>query len=295
MNEAYLCPYFRSVPLGPGFVARVEGLDLAEPLTPEAFRHLNRAFLRHKVLSFPDQDLSTEAQAAFAGCFGALQVHVLNQYHVAGRSDVLTISNLDAAGRPTGEHPDPGACMWHTDGSWQAQPVLATCLFAVKIPPSGGDTHFADLIAAFQALPEATKNRYRGLSAIHDLDRSRRKSGARDQMTAKQRAEAPPVVHPLVRRHPESGEEGLYLGDHAYGIEGMAEEEGAALVDEINGQITAAPFTYAYAWREGDVVLWDNRAVLHKATPFDTAHHARVLRRTTTLGTIAPGPATGAA
>lgn len=291
-QEAYSCHYFQAVPLGPGFVARIEGLDLAEPLTPEVFRDLNRAFLHHKILSFPDQDLSMEAQAGFAGSFGALQVHVLNQYHEEGRRDVLTISNLDADGRPKGEHPDPGACIWHTDGSWQANPVLATCLFALTVPPSGGDTLFADLIAAFRALPEATKERYRKLSAIHDLNRSRSRSGARDQMTAEQRAEAPPVVHPLVRRHAESGEEGFYLGQHAYCIDGMPEHEGAALVDEINSHITATPFTYAYPWRAGDVVLWDNRAVLHKATPFDTARHARVLRRATTLGTIAPGPTT---
>ena len=126
VNAPYVCPYFRTVPLGRTFVARVEGLDLRAPMSPEVFGHLNHAFLRHKVLSFPDQDLSMDAQAAFGHLFGELQVHVLNQYHHTGRPDVLTISNLDAAGRPKGEHPDPGACIWHTDGSWQARPVLAT-------------------------------------------------------------------------------------------------------------------------------------------------------------------------
>lgn len=231
------------------------------------------------------------AQAAFAANFGELQVHVLNQYHHDGRPDILTVSNLDRSGRPRGAHPDPGACIWHTDGSWQARPVLATCLFALKIPPTGGDTLFADLVAAFRDLSEEEKDRYRALSAIHDLNRSRQRSGAPDQMTDEQRANAPPVTHPLVRRHPETGEEGFYLGEHAYSIEGMTEAEGAAMVDRINGHITSAAYTHTYAWREGDVVLWDNRAVLHKATPFDTSRHTRVLRRATTLGISAPGPA----
>lgn len=290
-HEAYACPYFSSQILGPGFVARIEGLDLSRPLTPELFEHLNRALLRHKVLSFPGQDLSMEAQATFARAFGELQVHVLNQFHHDARPEIITISNLDAEGRPKGEHPDPGACIWHTDGSWQAKPVLATCLFGLEVPPSGGDTLFADLQAAFSALPEAEKARYRGLTAIHDLNRSRQLSGARDQMTAEQKAKAPPVRQPLVRRHPESGAEGLYLGEHAHGIEGLPEAEAVALIASINAHITSAPFTHAYRWRKGDFVLWDNRAVLHKATLYDAARYARVLRRATTLGETAPGPA----
>ena len=289
-NAPYECPHFTTVPLAESFVARVEGLDLSKPLDAEVFGHLNRAFLRHKVLSFPDQDLTMDAQAAFAAQFGTLQVHVLNQYHHEGRPDVLTISNLDAEGRPKGAHPDPGACIWHSDGSWQVEPVLATCLLALTIPPDGGDTLFADLMAAFRALPEPTKARYRDLSAIHDLNRSRQRTGALDQMTEDQKAKAPPVRHPLVRRHPETGEEGLYLGEHAWRIEGLPEDDGVALVEDINAHITAAPFRHAYRWHRGDFVLWDNRAVLHKATPFDTARHARVLRRATTLGAVAPGP-----
>lgn len=290
-QDAYSCPHFSSRLLGPGFVARVEGLDLSRPLTPELFEHLNRALLRHKVLSFPDQDLSMKAQARFARAFGELQVHVLNQYHHDTRPEIITISNLDAEGRPKGEHPDPGACIWHSDGSWQARPVLATCLLGLEVPPSGGDTLFADLQAAFRALPEADKARYRGLTAIHDLNLSRQRSGARDQMTAEQMAAAPPVRQPLVRRHPESGEEGLYLGEHAHGIEGLPDAEAAELIAEINAHITSSPFTHAYRWRKRDFVLWDNRAVLHKATLYDAARYARVLRRATTLGVTAPGPA----
>jgi len=295
VNAPYACRWFTTRPIAASFIARVEGLDLSRPMTREVFAHLNRAFLRHKILSFPDQVLTMDQQAALAGCFGELQVHVLSQYHHDGRPDVLVISNLDAEGRPKGAHPDPGACIWHTDGSWQARPVLATCLLAMTVPPQGGDTLFADLAAAFRALPEATKEHYRGLSAIHDLDRSRRRSGALDQMTPEQKAKAPPVVHPLVRRHPETGEEALYLGEHAWSIEGMEEAEGTALVEAINAHIASEPFIHAYVWRKGDFVLWDNRSVLHKATPFDTARHARVLRRATMLGTVAPGPAICAA
>lgn len=288
-NHALETPCFTTRPLSTVLGAMVPEVDLRGTISADLFQLINAAFLHHKVLVFPDQTLGADDHVRFSELFGELQVHVLNQYHASGRPEVLTISNLDAGGKPLGEHPDPGACIWHTDGSWQRRPVLATSLHALSIPPVGGDTLFADLIAAYEALDATEQARYRELVAIHDLDASRRRSGARDQMTEAQRRAAPPVEHPLVRRHPESGRLGFYLGEHATHIRGMPLAEGRALVERLNAHITSAPFVYRHRWEIGQLVVWDNRAVLHKATEFDTARHARVLRRTTTLGRTARG------
>ncbi len=290
-NASLETKWFRTEPVSPVLGARIRGVDLAAPISDPLFAAVNSAFLHHKVLIFSDQRLNTEAHARFSELFGQLQVHVLNQYHASGRADVMEITNLDECGRPRGEHPDPGACIWHTDGSWQSEPVLATSLFAVRIPPAGGDTLFADASAAYRALDTQTRALCDGLVVVHDLNHSRSRSGARVQMTEAQRHAAPPVDHPLVKRHPETGEPVLYLGEHAAHVVGMPLESGRALIRRLNAHITSEPFVYRHRWRVGELVIWDNRSVLHKATEFDAAHHARVLRRTTVLGTAVRVPA----
>ena len=288
-NHALETRWFTTRPLSPVLGALVPDVDLAAPIGADLFDAINAAFLHHKVIVFPGQTVDADQHVRFSALFGELQVHVLNQYHSTGRPEVLTISNLDADGRPRGEHPDPGACIWHTDGSWQRHPVLATSLHALSIPPAGGDTLFADLIASYEALDEDEQARLRSLVAVHDLDASRRRSGARDQMTEAQRRAAPPVEHAVVRPHPESGRMGFYLGEHASHIRDLPLAEGRALVERLNAHITSPPFVYRHRWEPGQLVVWDNRAVLHKATEFDTARHARVLRRTTSLGETARG------
>jgi taurine dioxygenase len=275
-------------PLGAALGAEVIGLDLARPMSAACFAALCAAFLRHHVLVFRDQDIGEEQQTAFSQRFGELQVHVLNQYHRVGNPAVIILSNLDRDGKPKGEHPDPGAAIWHTDGSWSKQRPLATLLYGMTLPRTGGDTLFANMLAAYDGLSPAMQARLEGLVAVHNLDYSRSLTNAKQQMTEAQKRAAPPVEHPVVRPHPDTGRKAIYLGQHASHILGMPIEEGRALIREINVHATRPAYVYRHRWTLHDLVMWDNRAVLHSATDFDWINDRRIMRRTTILGERLP-------
>ena len=268
--------------LSPVLGAEIAGVDLAAPVDDALFAAIYDALLAHQVLVFRDQSLSAEQQIAFSGGFGPVQIHVLDQYR-AERPEIFWISNLDDDGKPTGEHPDPGALVWHTDGSWHRVPGKVTLLYGIEVPDRGGDTLFADAYAAYDALDAAMKARLANLRAVHDLDHSRRRTAAKVQLTPEQKAQIPPVEHPVIQAHPETGRKTIYLGHHACSIAGLPELEGAALIEQVNRLATRPEFVYRHHWRRRDLVVWDNRCILHSATPFDTANHRRVIRRTTVL------------
>ena len=270
--------------LTPRLGASVHGLDLAAPMGDEAFAALYAAFLRHKVLLFPPHDLPPAAQVAFARRFGEVQVHVMSMYHADGHPELYRLSNLDADGRPTGKHPDKGTLAWHTDGSWRRVTGQATIIYGEVVPETGGETHFADMAGAYERLDAAWKARIAGLRAVHNLDFSRTRRHGEDLMSEAQRREAPPVDHPIVRLHPETGETVLYHGDHAESIVGMPYDEGRALIEDLNALAIHPDLTYEHRWTPGELILWDNRSVMHKATPYDPAVQRRVVRRCTVLG-----------
>jgi alpha-ketoglutarate-dependent taurine dioxygenase len=278
-------------PLSPLLGAEVLGVDLARETGDALHASLRAAFLRHQLLVFRNQTFDDGQHVAFARRWGKLQRHVLSQYVHAGNPEIFVITNLDGNGNPKGEHPDPGAKVWHTDGSWAAERGLATMLYSIAQPKAGGDTLFANMYAAYDGLPGEMKRRLEGLRAVHDLDYSRRLSGARQQMTDEQKRAAPPVEHDVVRVHPDTGRKCLYLGEHASHIAGMPLEEGRALVSRLNAHCTQARYTYAYRWCVGDAVMWDNRCLLHSATEFDWMNDVRILRRTTTVGEALAAPA----
>ena len=268
--------------LSPALGAEIAGVDLTAPVDDARFAQIYDALLAHQVLVFRDQTLNAEQQIALSGRFGPVQIHVLDQYR-AERPEIFWISNLDAAGKPTGEHPDPGALVWHTDGSWHRVPGKVTLLYGIEVPDRGGDTLFADAYAAYDALDEAFKARLATMRAVHDLDHSRRRTAAKVQLTPAQKAEIPPVEHPVIQAHPETGRQTIYLGHHACHIVGLPAPAGAALIERINRLSTRPEFVYRHHWRRRDLVVWDNRCTLHSATPFDTANERRVIRRTTVL------------
>ena len=247
-----------SRPVSPALGAEVGGCDLSRPLDDDAFEAILGALLRYQVLVFRDQTIGEAEQIAFSRRFGEIQIHVLNQY-VAENPEVFVISNLDENDEPTGEHPDPGAMIWHTDGSWASVPGYVTMLYAIEIPERSGDTDFANTSAAYDALDDATKRRIEGMRVVHDLNDSRRRSGAGVQMTEAQRRAAPPVEQPLVRTHPLTGRKAIYLGEHGCYVAGMPEAEGRAFVADINRHATRPEFVYSHRWRPRDLVLWDNR------------------------------------
>jgi taurine dioxygenase len=270
--------------LTPSIGAEISGVDLAQGVSAATFRALYDAFLEHQVLVFPPHELPPAAQVAFARHFGEVQVHVMSMYHADGFPELYRLSNLDANGNPDGKHPDKGTLYWHTDGSWRRVTGQATIIYGEIVPARGGETHFADMVGAYERLSDDWKRRIANLRAVHNLDFSRTRRHGTDLMTEAQKREAPPVEHPVVRRHPETGRTCLYLGDHAESIVGMPYEEGRALIEELNALAIHPDLTYEHRWRPHELIVWDNRSVLHRATEYDPRTERRVVRRCTVLG-----------
>jgi len=276
---------FRVTPLHSTFGVEIDGISPAEATSERPFGKIYEAFLVHQLILFRDVDLSPAAQVAFARRFGEVQVHVMNQYHgYHDYPEIYVLSNLDAHGNPNGKHPDRGTLYWHTDGSWRERTGQATLMYSELVPDVGGETEFVDMYGAYELLPAATKNAIEGCQAIHNLDFSRTRRHGDDPMTAEQRAKVPPVAHPIVRTHPETGRKAVFLGDHAESIEDMDYDAGRALIERLNALITPPSRVYTHKWKPRECMVWDNRCLLHRATGFDTARHRRVMRRCTING-----------
>jgi taurine dioxygenase len=276
---------FQVTPLHPSLGCEISGITLAEAVDPRLFAKVYEAFLDYELILFRDVDLPPATQVAFARAFGEVQIHVMNQYH--GYKDfpeIYMLSNLGPDGKPSGKHPDKGTLYWHTDGSWRERTGQATMMYSEIVPPAGGETEFADMYAAYDSLSPEMKKKIEGKRAIHNLDFSRTRRHGEDPMTAEQKAKVPPIAHPIVRTHPETGRKAIFLGDHAQEIEGMDYEEGRALIEELNRLITPRERVYTHVWKPRECMVWDNRCTLHRATGFDEAHHVRVMRRCTING-----------
>jgi alpha-ketoglutarate-dependent 2,4-dichlorophenoxyacetate dioxygenase len=273
--------------LTPCFAARIDGADIARPVDDRTWADIRAAFEEHSVLVFRGQSLDDESQIAFSRRFGGLEV--TRSMNPAAGTPFARQSNLDIR---TGEVIPPddrrmvyqlANMLWHSDSSFKPVPSLCSLLSARIIPPEGGATEFASARCAYPSLPAALRQRVEGAVAVHDF------SWSRDQVrpgffTAEERAAYPPVRHPLVRRNPANGREGLFLGAHASHVEGLPVEEGRALLRALLDHVTRPQFCYRHEWQEGDLVVWDNRCVLHRATPYDTARYKRLMQRTTISG-----------
>jgi taurine dioxygenase len=277
---------FEIRPLSPNLGAELVGVDLGRGVDDATFRDIYAAFLRYQVLLFGAQDLPPGRQVEFARRFGQVQIHVMNQYHADGYPELYRLSNVDDQGNPTGKHPDKGTLAWHTDGSWQRVTGQATILYAEIVPAAGGETHYCDMYGAYERLSPQWKARVADLRAVHNLDFSRNRRHGENPMTEAQRQAVPPVDHPVVRTHPETGRRSLFLGDHAEYILGMDYDAGRALIEELNALAIHPDLTYAHRWQPGQLILWDNRCLLHRATEYDVSREPRVIRRCTVLGEV---------
>ena len=273
-------------PLTPKLGAEIQGVNLSEGVTDDVFRALYEAFLRYQVLLFPPQFLPPGRQVAFARQFGEVQIHVMNQYHADGFPELYRLSNLDEHGNPNGKHPDRGTLAWHTDGSWSRVTGQATIIYGEVVSEHGGETHFCDMYGAYERLDDTWRARIAHLRAVHNLDFSRTRRHGEDPMTEAQRLAKPPVDHPVVRTHPETGRKCLYLGDHAEYIVGMNYDEGRALIEELNALAIHPDLTYEHHWRPDELIVWDNRCLMHRATSYDPFVDRRVVRRCTVLGEV---------
>ena len=248
------------------------GLDLARPLAAADKAAIEAVLLAHHVVVFPGQRLSREAQFAFAAQFGEVEPPGAHRPGSKRYPVAHVLSNLDESGTPTFRRSPAANYHWHTDKPYQAAPPSLTTLYAVELPPAGGDTEFANVALAYDALPEETRRRIAGMRVLFRpaFDDSR-----------------PPVEHPLVRTHPDTGRRSLYLGNHATQISGLPEAEGAALLAALLRHATQRQFVYAHRWQLGELVMWDNRCLLHRAVAdFDATRHRRVMHRSVVKGGV---------
>jgi alpha-ketoglutarate-dependent 2,4-dichlorophenoxyacetate dioxygenase len=277
--------------LHPLFAAEIRGVDAAGPIEPETLRALTAAIDRYSVLVLPGQHLDDERQMAFARHFGELELPRSGRAGVARRlrPEVADISNLDEQNRLR-ERDDPrrfdqlGNRLWHTDGSFRRVPAGLSMLYAHRVPapsPVGnGETEFADMRAAYDALPQATKAQISNLVALHDIAWSRAQLGFTSLLFGEKDV-LPPVPQRVVRTHPGSKRKSLYVAAHASEIVGWPLAEARLLLRELIEHATRREFVYRHQWRPGDLVIWDNRCTMHRGRWFDESQ-VRDLRRVTT-------------
>jgi alpha-ketoglutarate-dependent 2,4-dichlorophenoxyacetate dioxygenase len=280
----------RITPLHSLFAAEINGVDLAADLAAdrddETVAAIRDAFERYSVLVFRDQRLTDEAQLAFSRRLGPLEETKKGSF--GSGTQLVTLSNIGADGSivpPTARQVliHRANQFWHSDSSFKRVPALASLLSGRVVPPEGADTEFASMRAAWAALPEESKARVEGLVAVHDFGTSRNKIDP-TMFTDEEKAQLPPVRQAMVRTNPVTGEKALFIGSHATYVEGMDMAEGQALIAELMAFATQARFAYRHRWRAHDAVLWDNRAVLHRATDYDVSAHPRHMVRTTIAG-----------
>ncbi len=266
-----------------GFGAEIGGVDLAGEVPEEAFEAIRAAMIRHKVLVFRDQHLDDAHHLAFARRFGPLEGHINRATRHDALPKIQIFGNVDQNGNPTGVHPERGTLVWHSDKSYVATPSMFTVLRSPSVARQGGDTLFADMARAYEDLDGARAQELENLRIVHDWKRSREKSDERPA-TAEEIAAAPPVEHPLVRTHPETGARALYLGNHASHVAGMDRTEGEALIAELERHGTQAKYVYRHRWRDNDVLMWDNRCTVHCVTAYDAAKERRIVHRAVVQG-----------
>ena len=263
--------------------AVVTDVDLAQ-LDDATWEEIHAAFLTYGVLIFPGQNLTEEAQGAFALRFGNIEKLTPKQ-----DKPTLQFSNQKPDGT-TAQPSDPGYPLmrgnegWHTDSTYMPLAAKAAMLMALVVPPEGGETEFADMRAAYDALSPQMQEKLEGLSAHHSLYHSQSKAGyihKTDHLYGFHDKGAP--RRPVIKTHPETGRKSIYTGRHAYGIVGMAPEESEALLDALMEDACQPPRTYRHSWQVGDLVVWDNRCLMHRARPYDTSH-PRVLRASRIAG-----------
>jgi alpha-ketoglutarate-dependent 2,4-dichlorophenoxyacetate dioxygenase len=273
--------------LHPLFVGEVDGVDLSRPLDTDTASTLNDAINRYSVLVFHGQSLDDNQLLALGRTFGPVAPP---RNHRAGQrlqhAEIADISNLNAKNEvrsrdDTKRLDGLGNQLWHSDASFRPISGALSMLHAHIVPPVGGDTQFADLRAAYDALDDDTKTLIDGLSTEHSIFTSRGILGHTDY-TNTERAALPSVRHPLVRVHPGSKRKTLYMGSHASHIIGWPYPEGRLMLMELSEHATEKRFVYSHTWQVGDLVLWDNRCTLHRGTRYDDAKYRRDLRRVTT-------------
>ena len=279
----------RVEPLDATLGAVVTGVDLGGPLDDEAFGDIHSAWLEHAVLVFPEQFLDEESHKDFSRRFGGLER--MFDLRGEGTEFFARLSNV----RPDGSLIEPegsqalylkGNSYWHTDSSFKRVPAKASLLSAQQVPSEGGETEFADMRAAWDRLDPGMQARLEGKAAVHSYHYSQGRVGGMDVMSKSDLDNLPPVEHPVVRTHPETGRKSLYIGRHASHIVDEDFEASRDLLETLCEEACRPPRVIAHRWTAGDLVMWDNRCVLHRGRSYPP-DQAREMRRTTVAGDAA--------
>ncbi|HEX5318679.1 MAG TPA: TauD/TfdA family dioxygenase [Stellaceae bacterium] len=273
-------------PLHPVFAAEAQEIDLSRPIGRAAVAEIEAAMDRYAVLVFHGQDLTQDQQLEFTRRLGPLDPgrHLAVRQHRRVRPEFADVSNLDEAGRVADRNhrrilSNMATRLWHTDSSYKRPAAKFSLLYCSAIPDWGGETEFADMRAAYDALPDRLRAEAEGRSAEHYVHHSRATlgfaPGPEDIAGA-----IPPATWPLIRTHAGSGRKLLYIGSHATHVVGLSVPEGRVLLQDLLEHATQRQFVYAHRWRAGDLVIWDNRAVLHRGRRYDLSQ-PRDMRRST--------------
>lgn len=271
------------IPLGPGFAAELRGIDLIDVVSSDAaYRAVREAFEEHTVIVFRDQKVTDDIQLGFSRAFGPLERTKVGL--LSAGTLYIRMGNIRQDGKPAPEDHRESLInranqLWHTDSSFKATPALASVLSARTVPDEGGETEFTSTRLAWDRLPSRKKEELRGFIVVHSY------ANSRDQidpqlMTPEERAALPPVRWRLVWHNPANGRVALYLASHAASVEGTGVNEGKALLARLIDGATQERYTYLHRWRPGDVVMWDNRASMHRGRPWPETQ-ARLMVRTT--------------
>jgi alpha-ketoglutarate-dependent 2,4-dichlorophenoxyacetate dioxygenase len=291
----------RALKPGAGFAGEVTGLDLREPVSDVDFETVRDAFHHYAVLVLRDQDINDDQQIAFSERFGPLERSLgFDRSGGVTRPEIARIANVgdDNRIRPHGHETsryNRGNSLWHTDSSFKPVPANASHLSGRQVPPVGGETEFADVRAAYDAWPGSasgiTKQDLEGLICQHWIVFSRTLIVG-DIFSEADKKKLEPVRQALIRAHPVTGRKVFYVGSHCQFVEGWDFPKSRALINELTSWITRPEFVYAHKWRQKDLVMWDNRAVLHRGNPWPDEEYGRVMHRTTVAG---DGPTVAAA
>lgn len=288
--------------LHPALAAEVRGLDFAAPFEPALLGELREAWSANHVLLFRGCAIDDDEQIRFSRCFGKLEIFPEADQRSSLHPEIFRVANTDEGGRIRAAEDPVDAYLkivefWHTDSAYRAIPSLGAVLRALAVPDEGGETLFANLFRAWEEMPDALRRRVEGRVGRFSYERIRdfANPGHR-KLTEAERSRVPPVMHPLVRRHPErDGRLSLYVSPlNMEGIVGMPDVQAFVLIDELTAWATQERFVYRHSWQAGDMLMWDNRCTMHQVMPYDRRSQRRVMHRTALAGSEPVIPATAA-
>jgi taurine dioxygenase len=267
-------------PLGFALGAEILGIDMRDPIEPAVVEAVRQAWHEHHVIVLRDQSAEPDDILRFAKAFGPLDDHASTPfYRMADRPELLEITTRRTQGKPS-ETRNVGR-NWHSDYAYTSRPAAASMLFCVERPPVGGDTMFCNMVRAYESLSETMRGIVDGLHSVYDIELVAGFDERDPAKVAETKRLNPPIAHPAVRVHPESGKRALYVSERVSYFHGMTPAESRPLIDFLCGQATDPENVYRHVWRQGDLVCWDNRTTMHIAlTDFDQTQSRHMLRAT---------------